>query len=171
MVLETERLILRPFQLSDADDVCRICSQKRVTRFLPLPYPYTLQDAKNWIAGQSKDEEHADFAIVLKKNGQLIGSISVSGIKKCQVGEFGYWIDPDFWGNGFATEAARKLIEYAFNSLGYVKLYAKHYAENPASGKVMQKCGMSLVGTLHKHTLKDEIWRDVCLYEILNPSK
>lgn len=166
--IETERVYLTKFKLSDAKRVAKICNDENLTRYLPLPYPYTLEMAKEWISSQKTDLKHLDYAVISKETNQLIGSISLSD-KGDGCKELGYWLAPECHGKGIMTETAQCLISYAFEKLGVHKIIAKHYIENPASGKVMQKCGMNVVGILKKHALKNNIWHDVCLYEIINP--
>lgn len=166
--IETERVYLRKFKLSDAKRVAEICNDENLTRYLPLPYPYTLEMAKEWITSQKTDLKHQDYAVISKENNKLIGSISLSD-KGDGCKELGYWLAPECHGKGIMTETAHCLISYAFEKLGVHKIIAKHYIENPASGKVMQKCGMNVVGVLKKHALKNNVWHDVCLHEIINP--
>lgn len=169
MKLETKNLILRPFNMSDCPRIAFLCEDERVTRYTPLPSHYKLSDAENWVKSQPENKDKAlDFAIVEKKTGELIGSISLMFDKVNNFAEMGYWLTPDFWGKGLATEVCKYLIEYAFKILGLHKIIAKHYIENPASGKVMQHCGMKFVGTLKEHNLKNGIYHDVNLYEIIN---
>lgn len=169
MILTAERIILRPFCVNDAETVANICNDKNFSKYIPLPFPYTLQDAKDWIKSQPKQRNQKSFAIVLKENNQLFGSISINLDKSKQNAEIGYWIKPEMSGKGYATEAVKKILEYGFEKLNLHKIYAKHYVENIASGKVMKKSGMSYVGILKKHSFKNGIYHDDCLYEIVNP--
>lgn len=167
--MESERIYLRPFVIEDAEDVFAVCKEFNVTKYLPLPYPYNLEMAKEWILSQEANKDkRLEFAVILKATNKLIGSIGIGIETVDRHGEIGYWISPDFWRKGFATEAVKLLIEYAFKELSFHKIYAKHYVENPASGKVMQKCGMSFIGTLKEHSFKNGQFHDVNLYELLN---
>ena len=79
----------------------------------------------------------------------------------------GYWIAPDAWNRGYATEAAAALLRYAFEDLGLHRVYARHLRRNPSSGKVMQKLGMTHEGRQREHVRKWEVWEDVEVYGIL----
>lgn len=167
--MESERIFLRPFVIGDVEEVFAVCRDFNVTKYLPLPYPYTLDMAKSWISSQEENKDkRLEFAVILKSNNKLIGSIGLGIENTDRHGEVGYWISPDYWGKGYATEALKLLIDFAFKKLKFHKIYAKHYVENPASGKVMQNCGMSLVGTLKDHSFKNGKFNDVKLYELIN---
>lgn len=166
--IETERVYLRKFKLADAKRVYEVCNDANITRYLPLPHPYTLNMGKEWILSQKTDTIHQDFAVISKEDDRLIGSISLSD-KGDGCKELGYWLAPECHGKGIMTETAKALINYAFEKLGVHKIIAKHYVKNPASGRVMEKCGMRVVGILEKHTFKNNEWNDVCLHEIINP--
>jgi len=81
--------------------------------------------------------------------------------------EAGYWIGVQYWGNGYCTEALKAIINYGFGTLQLNKIHAHHITTNPASGRVMLKCGMSIEGSLKKHILKNNVYEDIVLYGIL----
>ena len=171
MILETERCKLRFFKSSDVDALFSICNDKEFNQYIPLPYPYHKSDAKKWIKLQSQKRESGlgfDYAVVLKADNKLIGSVSIEIDKKNQFGELGCWISKQCWGNGFATESLKRLTSFAFEDLGLHKVYAKCYKENIASLRAIQKCGLTFVGTLKEHSLKDGKFHDCLLYELIN---
>jgi RimJ/RimL family protein N-acetyltransferase len=143
--LETKRLILRPFLQSDAKDVQRLAGNKSVSQYtLNIPFPYEDGMAEKWISSQENrwdKREEASFAIVEKTRNRLLGSVGLVKIKD-KVAEMGYWIGEPYWNQGYCTEAARQLIEYAFTSLDLDSITAEHLSDNPASGSVMKKLGM-----------------------------
>jgi [ribosomal protein S5]-alanine N-acetyltransferase len=81
--------------------------------------------------------------------------------------EIGYWIGVDFWNKGYATQAARAICEFGFRVVGLHRMFAHHMANNPASGRVMQKIGMRHEGLLRGHVKKGEAYRDVHVYGVL----
>jgi len=81
--------------------------------------------------------------------------------------ELGYWIGRPWWGNGFATEAARAVVGQAFAGLGLARVFAHHFVSNPASGRVMQKIGMRQEGVLRRHVIKWGRCEDLVVYGIL----
>ncbi|MGN1201490.1 MAG: GNAT family N-acetyltransferase [Candidatus Caccovivens sp.] len=170
-MLETKRLVLRYFEMTDCEDVTKFCQDEMMTKYLPLPSPYHLSDAESWISGQKERREKGttyDFAIIDKETNKLIGSISLMINKSNNFAEIGYWLAPAHWRKGLTTEACKKIIEFAFDNLKLHKVFAKHYIENPASGKVMEKSGLHYVATLQDHALKDGKYHDVKLYELIN---
>lgn len=173
--IETERLILRRFQLGDADRVAEICNDDDVYKgTLALPHPYTVECAKEWISRHDanfENEAYFDFAITDKKTGELYGCIGMGLNRKDRNAELGYWMDKKHWGCGYATEAAEAMIHFAFEEKGYHRVCARHFASNPASGRVMQKCHMTYEGTMKEHIFKIDKFEDVVHYGIINPKE
>lgn len=169
--LETPRLILRPFELADAADVQRMAGAPEVAdTTLNVPHPYEDGMAEAWIEshpGQFAKGTIITYAITLKDGGSLIGAVSLGLTPRHQRAELGYWMGMPFWNKGYTTEASAALIEYGFSSLGLHKITASHFTRNPASGRVMQKLGMTLEGTHHSHFLKGERFEDVAVYGLL----
>ncbi|MEP4078562.1 GNAT family N-acetyltransferase [Haloferula sp.] len=148
--LFTERLILRPFRLEDAEDVTRMCGDREVSRWMSLiPHPYERSDADGWlerIVSYGDESIHQIFAISLRESGELIGCIGLHGDENAPWAEFGYWLGAPFWRNGYATEALQELLRFGFEDRGLRRIEACHFAENTASGRVMQKVGMTCEG-------------------------
>ena len=136
--IETERLILRPFKSSDAEAAFVWLSDPRVNRYMPYPLYTSVAQAEQWIATHS--EEDNEFIFVLKSNKLPIGAGS---IKKQEDGrwEVGYNLRSDYWGKGYATEAAKALIRWAYENQHAREFMARHATANAASGRVLQKCG------------------------------
>ena len=168
----TERLILRPFLISDAEDVTKLCNNYTLyTNTLHLPYPYTLDSALSWIETHEKnfnEDKLYEFAITCKESGKLLGAISLSNNKNSNNGEIGYWLGEEFWNKGYATEAAKGILYFAFNIKNYHKVYGRFFSKNPASGKVMSKIGMTYEGTLKDQVKKDDEYLDIVCYGIIN---
>lgn len=155
--LTTERLVLRPLALSDAPTVVELAGDKEVaatTRLIPHPYPPGL--AETWIAALGPRYERGEgvsFAIVLKE-GALIGSIGIILNLADHHAEMGYWIGKPYWNQGYCTEAAAAMLVYAFETLQLERVFANYFADNPASGRVMSKLGMTHEGTFRHHRCK-----------------
>ncbi len=173
--LETERLILRPFVVSDASEVQRLAGNRVIAdTTLNMPHPYGDGVAEEWISTHQEDfdeDKGVTFAITGKPDGDLIGAISLMGVAKGHQAELGYWIGEPFWGCGFCTEAARAVVAYAFDVLGLARVHACHFARNPASGRVMQKIGMKHEGCRRHHVMKWDNLEDIELYGILIEDK
>jgi RimJ/RimL family protein N-acetyltransferase len=167
--LSTDRLVLRPFRVDDADAVTREAGVREVAETtLNIPHPYPPGAAAAWIAAHAP--AHAagnDLTLAVTLDGALIGSIGLSISPRFARAELGYWIGRAHWNRGFATEAARALVAYGFGPLALHKVAATHMAHNPASGRVMQKLGMTREGLLREHYARDGRWIDVVIYGVL----
>ena len=152
-VLETARLRLRPFTDNDAGQVRLLAGVAAVARgsiLIPPPAPPGL--AERWIATHASQWQQGHgvyYAITQQSYGILIGSISLHLEERrqasgaiCHTGTMGYWLGHPYWGAGLMTEAAQALLAFAFLELGIDRIEACHGADNPASGRVMEKCGL-----------------------------
>lgn len=170
--IETGRLLLRLFKQSDAENVSIMCNNYNVYKStLSLPYPYPIESAITWIAAHEENfacDKSYTFAITLKEDGKLLGCIDISYHKNNRNGEMGYWIGEEHWDNGYATEATKAIIEFAFKEKSYHKVYARHFASNPASGRVMEKCGMKSEGIQKDQIYKNNSYEDIVNYGIVN---
>jgi len=170
--LNTARLLLRPFAISDAPDVQRLAGAREVAdTTLNIPHPYEDGMAEQWIASHRAGLENGTsvhFAVINQADNTLVGCVSLMCISVALTRvELGYWIGVAFWGNGFCTEASRAVLDYAFNDLGLNRVWAEHITRNPASGRVMQKLGMTYEGRLRQHTRKWGVPEDVEVYGLL----
>jgi RimJ/RimL family protein N-acetyltransferase len=141
--LKTERLFLRAPCREDTAAIARLANDMRIAvNTARLPHPYRVEDAEEFIAAATRKEGEASFAITLERT--LIGVCGVD--PRADGPEIGYWLGVDHWGQGYATEAARALIDHAFGELGYEALQAGARVSNPASRRVLEKCGFQWVG-------------------------
>jgi len=170
-VLETERLRLRPFDLSDAKDVQRLAGDIAIAdTTLNIPHPYDDGDAERWISGHRdlfKKWEHAIFAITLRDTRKLAGAIGLHLEPRFDRAELGYWIGKPYWDNGYCSEAARRVVRFGFEELGLNRIHAHHISRNPASGRVMEHVGMELEGLMRQHVKKWDKYEDIVSYAIL----
>jgi RimJ/RimL family protein N-acetyltransferase len=141
---------LRPFSLRDAPRVQLLAGEREVAAMTALiPHPYPDGAADEWIAGQAREQaagREYTYAVTSSDDGTLVGAIGMRPIAT-EHGNLGFWIGRPYWGRGYATAAARAVIALAFGLLDIDALTAAYLARNPASGRVMEKCGMSLLGT------------------------
>lgn len=142
-IIETERLILRPLTVADASEVLEWASDEHVSRFMSYSCYDDINIAKAWLESLQNETKEYTWGFVLKETGQLIGSGSI-GADSYMKGYwgFGYNIRYDFWNQGYTTEAMQAIIEYVHKELGINRICAQHAADNPASGRVMEKCGL-----------------------------
>lgn len=169
--ITTDRLLLRLFKKSDAADVSVLCNNYNLYKnTLYLPYPYSQEDALNWIENHSENYNSNriyEFAITDKVTGNLYGAIALTNNQNFNNGEIAYWVGEDYWGNGFATESAKAILEFAFLKKQYHKVFARYFNSNPASGRVMQKLGMKKEGILKEHVKKENRYEDLVYYGII----
>ncbi|GIO34681.1 MULTISPECIES: GNAT family N-acetyltransferase [Paenibacillus] len=170
MILETERLIIREYGEDDWESVHRYASDPNVTRHM-LWGPNTLQETKAHIASMLAMQSRVprtgfEFAVTLKETGELIGGVGLH--LEGSNGEIGYCFHPGFWGQGYACESARAMLELGFGQLGLHRIYATCRPENGGSERVMQKLGMRKEGHLREHLLSNKGgYVDSHLYSIL----
>lgn len=145
MFHRTDRLLLRPVWKEDWQAIYGGIADEGVVRNLArAPWPYRAEDAQAFVE-LPRDPMSPRFLITRAANAQLIGCI---GIDRTGDGvELGYWIGRPYWGQGFATEAGRAVIEIA-RMLGHDELVASHFLDNPASGSVLTKLGFAPTGAI-----------------------
>ena len=153
--LHTQRLILRPFEIADALDVQRLAGDQAIAdTTLNIPHPYEDGMAEQWISTrqpQFEAGELANFAIVLRATGELVGAIGLVINRRFDHAELGYWIGRPYWKQGFCTEAGRAVLRYGFTELNLNRIHAYYLSRNPAPGRVMEKLGMTREGLLRQH--------------------
>ncbi|SEN75328.1 GNAT family N-acetyltransferase [Lihuaxuella thermophila] len=121
-ILETERLILRPFEPKDAKTVQILAGDWEIAdKIPPIPHPYPDGAAESWIEYLNKNDPEIGFAITRKTGTRLMGSISLILSKEHQKAEVGYWLGTPYWGNGYMTEACKRIIPYGFEELNLNK--------------------------------------------------
>ncbi len=169
--LETARLLLRPFTRADAPSVQLYAGASEIAAMtLHIPHPYPDRLAEEWIdthAAKWLRGESITFAIVLRGHSAPVGAISLSLAPQYRRAEMGYWLGVPFWNQGYMTEAARAVLQFAFETLRLNRVYATHLPRNPASGRVMQKIGMTYEGVLRQHVVREDRAEDLAYYGIL----
>lgn len=147
-VLETERLALRKPTLADVKAITHLANDRRIAEMTRrLPYPY-LQDHAETFVNTLSDTAESVFLIELDHR-----PIGMAGIdwREAESPELGYWLGVDHWGQGFATEAARAVIDYAFDEFAIEHLVSGARVANPASRNILEKCGFQWSGVqLHR---------------------
>lgn len=117
-IIETSRLFLRLFNDTDAPEVAKLCNNYNLHKnTLYLPFPYSIDDALSWIKNHLdnfNNDQCFEFAITDKISGKLYGAIALSNHQKFNNGELASWVGEEYWGNGYATEAAQAILEFAF---------------------------------------------------------
>jgi ribosomal-protein-alanine N-acetyltransferase len=170
-VLETERLVLRPYALADAPRVQQMCGDDAVaSTVLNMLHPYPDGAAEKWIsthADSFRQGTEVTLAITLKPSGMVVGSVALSIDKNHKRGELGYMVAREQWNCGYGTEAVRAVMRYGFGVLGLNRIQAMHFPRNQGSGRVMQKLGMTKEGLLRQYVCNRGNFEDLVVYSIL----
>jgi RimJ/RimL family protein N-acetyltransferase len=169
--LETRRIILRPFETSDAADVQRLAGHRAIAdTTLEIPHPYQDGTAEQWISAHPAKFQAGEavvFAVMLRESTRLAGAVGLELAPRFDRAELGYWIAKEDWGKGYATEAGLAVLSYGFTTLGLHRIYATPFKRNPASGRVLEKLGMKHEGRVREHVKKWGVFEDLELYGIL----
>ena len=169
--LHTGRLVLDGFAQRDAPELQRLAGAREIaTTTLAIPHPYLLEHAQSWIDKQNSGtlDGSVNFAIRLAPTNTLIGSVGLKEIDRMRgQAELGFWIGVPWWGQGYAREAARGMLQYGFETLKLNRIYAHHMTRNPASGRVLAASGMRREALLPKAVVKWGLQEDVVLYAVM----
>ena len=156
MIIKTKRLILRPWQASDAESLYEYAKDAKVGPIAGWPVHQSVADSLNIIKNVLQVDE--TYAVCLKTDNKAIGSIGLISPTSAHAKlidtevEIGYWIGVPFWGNGYIPEAVNRLQKYAFEDLDCVALWCAYYDGNVKSKRVQEKCGF-----MYHHTEADKL--------------
>ena len=151
--METDRILLRPWRDSDAPELFKYASDPEVGPRAGWPPHKSVEESLNII--RTLFHNPTTWAIVLKTTGEAIGAIGYGPSCNCKLpardGEpiVGYWVAKPYWNQGICTEALELLIDYCFNEKGFDNLLSDYFVNNPASGRVMEKCGFRDTGEIN----------------------
>ncbi|MEY3431429.1 MAG: hypothetical protein RIS53_327 [Bacillota bacterium] len=167
----TNRLILRPLQLADAESMfLGWATDMDVVRYLSWKPHISVDETKRIISYWMSNYPDPKFYVwgIQLKNGSLIGTISIHSIHDgFERGEVGYALMKRYWNQGYMTEALQALLTYAFATVGFNRLEAHHSIYNPASGAVLMKTGFQHEGVLRQYYRSNDGFQDSSLYSIL----
>lgn len=162
---------LRKWQLSDAKSLSELLNNRKIFDNLRdgLPFPYTEDDARFYINEMLNSDTNSVFVFAIEYDGQVVGNIGVfrQGNIHFKTAEIGYYIGEEFWNKGIATEAVRKTCDFVFNYSDIIRIYAKPFARNVASCKVLEKAGFLCEGTLRANAVKNGVVEDMKMYSII----
>ncbi len=155
-VIETERLILRKFEITDAKEMFNNwAGDPENCEHLTWSAHKNVEETKKIIADWAKNYENKNYynwVIILKNTNELVGGIDAGRFDEHnERANVGYLIAKRHWGKGIMTEALTAIIDFLFNKVNFTRIEAYHHVGNPASGRVMEKCGMKYEGTLEKY--------------------
>jgi ribosomal-protein-alanine N-acetyltransferase len=141
-ILETERLILRPLTVNDAEATFAWLGDDQATQFMPFNTYQCVNEIKEKLTSLKDDSLHFNWGLVLRENNLLIGHGNIYFKDEVKAWSFGYILRFDCWNKGYATEATKAMIQFAHDHCGARKFVARHSSDNPSSGRVMEKCGL-----------------------------
>ena len=167
--IRTEQLFLRTIEKSDVPEIFRVARKNPdLPKFMSWNPPEQIKETLTFFESTQKDfpEKSVVWSIFFEE--KFVGIVSLEKIeRKYGVLQTGYWLDPEFHGNGIMPEAARAVLSFGFENLDLHKIIAHHFSENIPSKKVIEKLGFRFVGTLEKDFGKNGRWHDAKLYELL----
>jgi RimJ/RimL family protein N-acetyltransferase len=148
-VLETERLMLRRPTLADVRAIARLANDRRIAENTRrLPHPYSQDHAVAFVRAMADDK--LETAFLIENNHTPVGMVGVNW-REPEAPELGYWLGVEYWGQGFATEAARAVIDFTFEEFDIEHLMSGARVANPTSRNILEKCGFQWSGVeLHR---------------------
>lgn len=175
--IETERLILRPFCMDDAEAMYQNwASDPDVVKYLTWPAHVSIEVSKavlkEWVPSYQQ-EDYYQWAIVLKENGNdPIGSISAVHMNDdIEMAHVGYCLGKNWWHMGIMSEAMKAVMDFFFDKVGVNRIESRHDPRNPHSGMVMKKCGMEYEGTMRSSDRNNQGICDACWYAMLKEDR
>lgn len=167
-IIKSKKFILRPFKKGDEKSLAKNVNNRKINEMVSLiPYPYSLKDAKKWVAfnlNEYKKEKPLNINFVIDINGEVAGSIGLRGIKENHKAEVGYWLAEQYWGGGIMTSALKLITKFGFEELKLKRIQLEAYSFNKASQRVAEKSGYKLEGILRKSVKKGDKFLDACMF-------
>lgn len=170
VTLETERLVLRPLTPGDAEDIFAYACDPEVFVYLPLDHHADMDATRDFIVRTLAGHEagtKADWGMVLKETGRLIGTCGFWTWGGGGRAELGYFLGREHWGRGLVTEASERIVRFGFEDCMLNRIEAVCDVDNIGSARVMEKCGMVFEGTMRQRMIMHESYRDMKMYAIL----
>ena len=162
---------IRKWQREDAKSLSELLNNKKILDNLRdgLPYPYTENDALDYINAMLNADKYSVFAFAIEFEGEVAGSIVVFRQDNIhfKTAEMGYYLGEKFWGKGIATEAVRQACDFVFKNSDIIRIYAEPFARNIASCRVLEKAGFVCEGTLRANAVKNGIVEDMKMYALI----
>ena len=156
--IDTERLLLRSPTVADAPRISELIGSWDIARWLVrVPFPYRVNHAVAWVERSHQERAAAmgwPFIMIRLEDQAIVGSMDLSLEPDRVTGALGYWVGEPYWGHGYATEAARAVIDFAFDSLSLEMMSASALPDNARSIRVLEKAGMSYVDSRPEETIE-----------------
>lgn len=161
---------IRKWRKEDCYDLAKIANDKDILNNLrDMPYPYTTEDAKEYIDMMLNSDKNTTFAFAITDNDRVIGSIGVFRLDNIHYksAEMGYYIKKEYWGKGIMTEIVKKVCSYIFKNTNIIRIFAEPFSTNIGSIRVLEKAGFQCEGTLRKNAIKNGQVLDMKMYAML----
>lgn len=163
--------VLRRWDENDVACLQKYANNEKIAANLrnAFPYPYTMDDAKNYIAFCHKNDGQRHVLRAITVDGRAVGSIGVtfgSDVYE-KSAELGYWLAEPFWGDGIMSAAVEKMCRYVFAKYDVARIFAEPFAANSGSRRVLEKAGFTLEGVMQDSVLKNGMIQDACMYALL----
>lgn len=171
--IKTERLIIRDHIASDIEAFHSLYTDQRVMHFIPSLLSKSLADSEKSLLNAIAEIDaspRTKYFFAIMRNEQYVGEIGftlLNTLEEPLTADLGYFIKPEFWGNGYVTEAARAVVAVAFDQVGVNRIISGCNAKNSASESIMKKLGMTQIAHYSQHSLLDGEWCDRVCYEIM----
>lgn len=166
---------IRKWKLTDAKELAVAISNQKIQDNLRdgLPYPYTENDAEEYISAMLEADENDTFAFAVTVDGKVVGSIGIfrQGNIHRRTAELGYYIAEEYWGRGIMTNAVKQICKYVFEKSDIIRIYAEPFAYNTASCRVLEKAGFQYEGTLRNNAVKNGKILDMKMYSLLKEER
>ncbi len=162
---------IREWQIEDAENLALVLNNKKILDNLRdgLPYPYTVEDAKEFITSMLSVNKDETYAFAITEDDKAIGSI---GVFRCnnihfRSAEMGYYIAESYWGKGIGTSAVEQTCKYIFENTDILRIFAEPFACNMASCRILEKAGFQCEGILRKNAVKNGVILDMKMYALI----
>ena len=163
--------IIREWRVEDKNNLAAMLNNKNILNNLRdgLPYPYTVNDAEEYITAMLAADKTKTFAFAITLDDVVIGSI---GVFRCdnihsRTAEMGYYIGESYWSKGFGTSAVKQICKHIFEHTDIIRIFAEPFAYNTASCRVLEKAGFQYEGTLHSNAVKNGKVLDMKMYALV----
>lgn len=163
--------IIREWKMEDKIPLAENLNNPKILNNLRdgLPYPYTIDDAEDYIKTMLSADKEKTFAFAITRNDLVIGSI---GVFRCEnihfrTAELGYYIGESYWGKGFMTSAVKQICNYVFSNTDIIRIFAEPFAHNIASCRVLEKAGFHFEGLLQSNAVKNGVILDMKMYALI----
>ena len=163
--------IIREWRIGDKINLAKMLNNRHILDNLRdgLPYPYTLDDAEEYITAMLAANKTKTFAFAITLNDVVIGSIGAFRRDNIhyKTAELGYYIGEEHWGQGYGTSAVIQACSYVFENTDIIRIFAEPFAHNIASCRILEKAGFQFEGTLHSNAVKNEQVVDMKMYALV----